>query len=195
MMQAIRMFQDDAAAEHCFIRVRWTRGPQSRIAKLAAAAFGRVPSTGLEPGLSGVGSSHPSVHDRPDVRFVHEAAPGARHRAEPGLACQPPHLGRNASRWHRLRGSGESGRNLSRWEAQEHFNHASQATDWLVGRTAVAGARGHSTNQVAANAVPGADRQTLQGFVKDHADRQARVRTDEASGHETPPFELESVKH
>ena len=136
MMNAIRMFQDDVAAEPWFIRVRWTRGPQSPIAEPAPAAFGREPSTGLEPGLSGVGSSHLSVNDQPDVRLVHEAAPGSRHPAELGLAYQPPHPGRIAFRSHRLLRSGGIGRNLPRREAQEPAEHGAQATDGPAGRWA-----------------------------------------------------------
>jgi transposase-like protein len=64
-----------------------------------------------------------------------------------------------------------------------------------VGKTAVVGAKDRATNQVAAKTVPATDKQTLQGFVKDHADRQARVYTDEARAYETLPFEHESVKH
>ena len=64
-----------------------------------------------------------------------------------------------------------------------------------VGKTAVVGAKDRATNQVAAKAVPATDKQTLQGFVQDHADRQATVYTDEARAYETLPFEHESVKH
>lgn len=49
----------------------------------------------------------------------------------------------------------------------------------------MAGTKNRATNQAVATAVPGADKQTLLGFVKDHADRQARVYTDEASAHGT----------
>ena len=59
-----------------------------------------------------------------------------------------------------------------------------------VGNTAVVGRTDRATKHVAAT-----DKATLQGFMQDHADRQARVYTDEASGYETPPFEHELVKH
>ena len=64
-----------------------------------------------------------------------------------------------------------------------------------VGKTAVVGAKDRATNQVAAKAVQATDKATLQGFGKDHADRQATVYTDEASSYEALPFEHESVKH
>ena len=64
-----------------------------------------------------------------------------------------------------------------------------------VGKTAVVGAKDHETNQVAAKAVESTDKETLQGFVKDYADWQATVYTDDAGAYETLPFEHESVKH
>ena len=53
-----------------------------------------------------------------------------------------------------------------------------------VGKTAVVGAKDRQTNQVAAKAVQSTDKETLQGFVKDHADLQATVYTDDASAYE-----------
>ena len=50
-----------------------------------------------------------------------------------------------------------------------------------VGKTAVVGAKDRETNQVAAKAVHSTDKEILQGFVKDHADRQATVYTDAVS--------------
>ena len=51
------------------------------------------------------------------------------------------------------------------------------------------------TNQVAAKVVKSADKDTLQGFVKDHAAEGATVYTDEAIAYETLPFDHEAVKH
>ena len=39
------------------------------------------------------------------------------------------------------------------------------------------------------------DSETLQGFVKDHADSDATVYTDDASAYESLPFDHETVKH
>ena len=64
-----------------------------------------------------------------------------------------------------------------------------------TGKTAVVGAKDRETNQVAAKAVESTDKETLQGFVKDCADPQATVFTDDAGAYETLPFEHESVKH
>jgi len=64
-----------------------------------------------------------------------------------------------------------------------------------TGKTAVVGAKDRETNEEAAKAVESTDKETLQGFVKDHADLQATVYTDDAGAYETLPFEHESVKH
>ena len=64
-----------------------------------------------------------------------------------------------------------------------------------MGKTAVVGAKDRATKQVVAKVVRATDSATLQGFVQEHADRQARVYTDEASAYETLPFEHEAVKH
>ena len=64
-----------------------------------------------------------------------------------------------------------------------------------VGKTAVVGAKDRATNQVAATVIQSTDAQTLQGFVKDHADRQATVYTDDATAYESLPFDHDTVKH
>ena len=64
-----------------------------------------------------------------------------------------------------------------------------------VGKTAVVGAKDRETNQVAAKVVTSTDKQTLQGFVKEHAAQDATVYTDDAGAYETLPFNHDSVKH
>ena len=64
-----------------------------------------------------------------------------------------------------------------------------------VGKTAVVGAKDRGTKQVAAKVVTSTDKETLQGFVKDHAAEDATVYTDDASAYETLPFDHDSVKH
>ena len=63
-----------------------------------------------------------------------------------------------------------------------------------VGKTAVVGAKDRETNQVAATVIQSTDADTLQGFVKDHADSEATVYTDDATAY-TLPFEHDTVKH
>lgn len=64
-----------------------------------------------------------------------------------------------------------------------------------VGKTAVVGARDRETNQVAAEVVTSTDKQTLQGFVREHAAHGATVCTDDAGACETLPCGHDSVKH
>ena len=64
-----------------------------------------------------------------------------------------------------------------------------------VGKTAVVGAKDRSTNQVAANVVASTDAEILQGFVKDNADPDATVYTDDATAYETLPVDHDTVKH
>ena len=64
-----------------------------------------------------------------------------------------------------------------------------------VGKTAVVGAKDRETNQVAATVIQSTDADTLQGFVKDHADSEATVYTDDATAYETLPFDHDTVKH
>ena len=64
-----------------------------------------------------------------------------------------------------------------------------------VGKTAVVGAKDRETKQVAARVIQSTDAATLQGFVKDHADRQATVYTDDATAYESLPFDHDTVKH
>ena len=64
-----------------------------------------------------------------------------------------------------------------------------------VGKTAVVGAKDRATNRVAAEVVRSTDSETLQGFVKDHADADATVYTDDASAYDSLPFKHETVKH
>ena len=64
-----------------------------------------------------------------------------------------------------------------------------------AGKTAVVGAKDRETNQVAAKVVASTDKQTLQGFVQEHADKDATVYTDDAAAYETLPFDHDSVRH
>ena len=64
-----------------------------------------------------------------------------------------------------------------------------------VGKVAVVGAKDRATNKVAAKVVTSTDKETLQGFVKDHANLQATVYTDDASAYDSLPFNHETVKH
>ena len=64
-----------------------------------------------------------------------------------------------------------------------------------VGKTAVVGAKDRATNRVSANVVPDTRKNTLHGFVDEHAAPGATVYTDEATAYESLPFNHSSVKH
>ena len=64
-----------------------------------------------------------------------------------------------------------------------------------VGKTAVVGAKDRATNRVSAKAVASTDADTLQGFVKENADPDATVYTDDASAYDSLPFDHDTVKH
>ena len=64
-----------------------------------------------------------------------------------------------------------------------------------VGKTAVVGAKDRATKQVAAKVVTSTDKETLQGFVKDHAAPEATVYTDDAGAYEALPFDHAVIKH
>ena len=64
-----------------------------------------------------------------------------------------------------------------------------------VGKTAVVGAKDRESNRVSARVVEKTDAETLQGFVAEHAEPQARVFTDDASAYDGLPFNHETVTH
>ena len=64
-----------------------------------------------------------------------------------------------------------------------------------VGKTAVAGAKDRETNRVATKVVTSSNRDTLQGFVKDHPAEGATVYTDDAAAYDSLPFDREAVGH
>ena len=80
---------------------------------------------------------------------------------------------------------------------KEHNKHGQKrlrAGRGTVGKTAVVGVRDRATGHVAASVVKRTDRETLQGFVKKHTAKGAKVYTDEASAYDGLE-RRESVKH
>ena len=81
-------------------------------------------------------------------------------------------------------------------ERNKHASKKIKAGRGTVGKTAVVGAKDRESNQVSASVVQGTDRETLQGFVQDHAKAGAKVYTDDhAAYHGLPGFQHESVRH
>ena len=64
-----------------------------------------------------------------------------------------------------------------------------------VGKTAVIGAKDRATKRVAAKVITSTDKDTLHGFVKDHAAPGATVYTDDAVAYESLPFDHSVIKH
>ncbi len=64
-----------------------------------------------------------------------------------------------------------------------------------VGKTAVVGMKDRDTNEIRANVIEKTDAETLQGFVADNADTDAKVYTDGATAYDGMPFDHESVNH
>lgn len=64
-----------------------------------------------------------------------------------------------------------------------------------VGKTAVVGIKDRPSNQVAAKVVKRTDKDTLHGFVSDHADPGATVYSDDAAVYDSLPFDHATVKH
>lgn len=64
-----------------------------------------------------------------------------------------------------------------------------------VGKTAVAGLKNRESNKVTAKVVSRTDAATLQGFVAEHAEEGSTVYTDEAKAYTGLPFNHGTVKH
>ncbi len=214
------MFPDDAAAEQWFIRVRWPQGPQC---PHCGAGSRRVQSGAKHKTMpfrcracrkrfsvrSGTVMQHSNLGCQVWAMAIYLFMTSLKSVSSMKLH-RDPNIAQNSA-WHlshRIRaalcqgGPGFAGP----LEVDETYlggkrrNKPNAVRKQLtgrgpVGKTAVVGAQDRATKQVAAKAVPATDKQTLQGFLKDHADRQARVYTDAASASETLPFEHESVKH
>ena len=79
-------------------------------------------------------------------------------------------------------------------ERNKHESKKLRAGRGPVGKTAVVGVKDRYTGQVAARVVENTDQETLQGLVKTHAAKGAKVYTDEARAYEGLENH-ESVKH
>ncbi|MYH57475.1 MAG: IS1595 family transposase [Boseongicola sp. SB0675_bin_26] len=61
--------------------------------------------------------------------------------------------------------------------------------------TVVVGAKCRESNEVRAEVVESTDKATLQGFIADHVDEDAKVYTDDLSSYAGMPFDHETVNH
>ena len=80
-------------------------------------------------------------------------------------------------------------------EKNKHGKKKLHAGRGGVGKTVVVGAKDRKTNAVSAKVVQNTDTETLQGFVADHAEKGATVYTDEAAAYKGMPFDHEAVNH
>lgn len=80
-------------------------------------------------------------------------------------------------------------------EKNKHAHKKLRAGRGAVGKTAVAGVRDRATNQVHAEVVPATDKATLQGFIRDHVAPGGTVYTDDAPHYRDMPFHHETVRH
>ena len=80
-------------------------------------------------------------------------------------------------------------------EKNKHANKKLRAGRGAVGKATVAGARDRATKRVSAKVVEATDARTLQGFVVDHAADDATIYTGEHGAYRGLPFEHKTVKH
>ena len=80
-------------------------------------------------------------------------------------------------------------------EKNKHGHKKLRAGRGAVGKTTIAGARDRATNTISAAVVEATDARTLQGFVASRAAAGAKVYTDQAAGYKGMPFDHEAVNH
>ena len=220
LIEAMKMFPDDAAAEAWFTRVRWPNGPA-------------CPECGSMNVQSG--ASHPTMPYRCRERQCRK-----RFSVRYGTVMQSSKLGYQVwamaiylsltslksvssmklhrdlditqkTAWHlahRLRKAFEGGGSIFAGpvEVDETYMGGRRANmpkakrekltgRGAVGKTAVVGAKDRATNHVAAHVVESTDKPTLHGFVAAHAAPDATVYSDEASAYASLPNPHEAVNH
>ena len=80
-------------------------------------------------------------------------------------------------------------------EKNKHADKKLRAGRGTVGKTPVAGAKDRATNQVSASVVPGTDTRTLVDFASKRSAEDATVYTDEAAAYQRLPRQHEAVRH
>ena len=220
LVQAMKMFPNDEAAEAWFAKVRWPHGP-------ACPECGSV-NVQTE-------ASHPTMPYRCRERQCRK-----RFSVRFGTVMEGSKLGYQVwamaiylmltnlksvssmklhrdlditqkSAWHlahRLRQAFESGGSIfagpvevdETYMGGKRANMSKSKREKLsgrgtVGKTDIVGAKDRATNQVRAAVVQRADKPTVHGFVAEHRSPDATVYTDEALVYETLPYQREAVNH
>ena len=220
LIEAMKMFPDDAAAEAWFTRARWPNGPA-------------CPECGSLNVQSG--ASHPTMPYRCRERQCRK-----RFSVRYGTVMQSSKLGYQVwamaiylsltslksvssmklhrdlditqkSAWHlahRLRKAFEGGGSIfvGPVEVDETYMGGRRANmpkakreqltgRGAVGKTAIVGAKDRATNQVRAQVIERTDKATIHGFVAEHAAPDATIYSDDALVYESLPNLHEAVNH
>lgn len=80
-------------------------------------------------------------------------------------------------------------------ERNKHESRKLKAGRGPVGKQAVVGMKDRETGQVAARVIARTDKETLQGFVEEHASLDAALYTDDATAYRGTGREHETVRH
>ena len=220
LIEAMRMFPDDAAAEAWFVKVRWPTGPAcpycGSVNVLGGAKHKTMPyrcrerecrkrfsvRTGTVMEASNIAYQKWALAVYLFMTSLKSVSSMKLHRDLGVTQKTAWHLA------HRLRKAfeSESGLFAGPVEVDETYmggkrkNMPKSKREELtgrgvVGKTAVVGAKDRTTNQVRARAVESTNKATIHGFVADHTALDATVYTDDALVYETVPNPHKAVNH
>ena len=220
LIEAMRMFADNAAAEAWFVKVRWPTGPAcpycGSVNVLSGAKHKTMPyrcrekecrkrfsvRTGTVMEASNIPYQKWALAVYLFMTSLKSVSSMKLHRDFGVTQKTAWHLA------HRLRKAfeSESGLFAGPVEVDETYmggkrkNMPKSKREELtgrgaVGKTAVVGAKDRTTNQVRARAVESTNKATIHGFVADHTALDATVYTDDALVYETLPNPHKAVNH
>ena len=220
LIEAMRMFADNAAAEAWFVKVRWPTGPAcpycGSVNVLSGAKHKTMPyrcrekecrkrfsvRTGSVMEASNIPYQKWALAFYLFMTSLKSVSSMKLHRDLGVTQKTAWHLA------HRLRKAFESDSGLFAGpvEVDETYmggkrkNMPKSKREELtgrgaVGKTAVVGAKDRTTNQVRARAVESTNKATIHGFVADHTALDATVYTDDALVYETLPNPHKAVNH
>ena len=220
LIEAMRMFADNGAAEAWFVKVRWPTGPAcpycGSVNVLSGAKHKTMPyrcrekecrkrfsvRTGTVMEASNIPYQKWALAVYLFMTSLKSVSSMKLHRDLGVTQKTAWHLA------HRLRKAfeSESGLFAGPVEVDETYmggkrkNMPKSKREELtgrgaVGKTAVVGAKDRTTNQVRARAVESTNKATIHGFVADHAALDATVYTDDALVYETLPNPHKAVDH
>ena len=220
LIEAMRMFADNAAAEAWFVKVRWPTGPAcpycGSVNVLSGAKHKTMPyrcrekecrkrfsvRTGTVMEASNIPYQKWALAVYLFMTSLKSVSSMKLHRDLGVTQKTAWHLA------HRLRKAfeSESGLFAGPVEVDETYmggkrkNMPKSKREELtgrgaVGKTAVVGAKDRTTNQVRARAVESTNKATIHGFVADHTALDATVYTDDALVYETLPNPHKAVNH